>query len=300
MAEPELAVKQSGFGGRGYKHPLTGRIVPSVTTVLKAANKPAITQWAVDQTAAYAVANIDSLMNRSELQGWGFLRFFHKRNPLPLEDGTDIRNFHIGVLDDAAELGTSTHNWIEADVDPNMPFPDTTLESESFWQMVAVWNKFKSEHVIEAVYTELTVWNEIEGYAGTLDGLWLIDGKLYLLDLKTSRGIWPEHSMQLAALRNAKTMLVKQDDGTYKELPFDLDIENVGMLHIRPDDVETNGQPKPAYIELVEAQDLDLHWEAFKGLLRYKKAERAIQQRRLDEKNAAKAAKKEEEASQAQ
>lgn len=313
MAEPELAVKQSGFGGRGYKHPLTGRVVPSVTTVLKAANKPAITQWAVDQTAAYAVANIDSLMSRSELQGWGFLRFFHKRNPLPLEEGTDIRNFHLGVLDDAAELGTSTHNWVEADVDMNLPFPDTTLEPDTFWQMVAVWNEFKLHHTVEPVYTELTVWNETWGYAGTLDGLWLIDGKLYLLDIKTSRNLWPEHLMQLAALRNAETMLVKQADGTWLELPFNLPIDNIGMLHIRPDDVENNGQPKPAYIELVEAEDLDLHWEAFKGLLKYKQAERAIQQRRLDEKAAAKAEaiaeqkrrsfhiiKKEEESSQQQ
>lgn len=295
---PKLAVKQSGYDGRGYKHPHEGNVVPSVTTVLKQAAKPALVQWAVDQTAAYAVANIDSLLSRSELQGWGFLRFFHKRNPLPLEEGVDIRNYHIGVLDDAAELGNSTHAYIEAEVDPKFPYPDTSKEAENFWQMVAVWDIFRGAHTIEPVHTELTVWNKTLGYAGTLDGLWLIDGELWLLDIKTSRGLWAEHDMQLAALLNAEFMLIEQPDGTWTEEPFEFPFDKVGKLHIRPDDVENNGTPKPAYCELVEAEDLDLHWEGFKGLLTKAHATRAIQKRVLDKKNAAKAAAKEESSQQ--
>lgn len=295
---PKLAVKQSGYGGRGYKHPETGRVVPSVTTVLKEAAKPALVQWAVDQTAAYAVANIDSLLNRSELQGWGFLRWLHKRNPLPLTEGVELRNFHIGVLDDAAELGNSIHAWVEAEVDPVFSYPDTTLEADVFWQMVAVWDIFKSAHTIEPVYTELTVWNETLGYAGTLDGLWLIDGELWLLDIKTARGLWPEHDMQLAALLNAEFMLLEKPDGTWQQLPFDVKVDKVGKLHIRPDDTENDGTPKPAFAKLVESSDLDLHFEEFKGLLHKAHSSRAIQTRRLDEKKAAKAAIREETSQQ--
>lgn len=296
---PELSVKQSGFGGRGYKHPLTGQVVPGVTTITGAAHKPALLQWVVDQTAAFAVANIDSLLNRSELQGWGFLRWYHKRNPLPLEEGTDIRNFHVGVLNDAAELGTSMHDLIEADVDNRRPYPDTSFEPPQFHQMVPVWEQFKSEHTIEPLFTEATVWNSELGYAGTFDGLWLIDGKLYLIDIKTSRNTWPEHHMQLAALLNADVIVTRNEEGEWVEIPLsDFQIEGVKIIHIRPDDTENDGTPKPAYIEMLDGEDLDLHWNGFKGLLMYKTAERAITQRRNEEKAAARAAKKEEAKSQ--
>ena len=296
---PELSVKQSGFGGRGYKHPLTGQVVPGVTTITGSAHKPGLIQWVVDQTAAFAVANIDSLMNRSELQGWGFLRWYHKRNPLPLEEGSDIRNFHIGVLNDAAELGTSMHEFIEADVDDTRAFPDTTFEPAAFHQMVPVWEQFKREHTIEPIFTEATVWHAELGYAGTFDGLWIIDGKICLIDIKTSRNTWPEHFMQLAALKNATKLVVKDEAGVWQELDLaEWGIESVRIIHIRPDDTENDGTPKPAYIEMIEAEDLDLHWQGFKGLLMYKTAERALQVRRNEEKAAARAAKKEEAKSQ--
>ena len=107
--EPKLRVRSSGHGGSGYKHPHTGDVVPGVTTVLKRLDKPGVLQWAVDNTAAYAVANVDGLLNRTEEQGFGFLRWYWKRDPLK-GDLSDIRNYSDGVLNDAAELGTMMHD----------------------------------------------------------------------------------------------------------------------------------------------------------------------------------------------
>ena len=195
MAEPKLRVRSSGHGGSGYKHPLTGKIVPGVTTVLKKLDKPGIVQWAVDNTSAYAVANIDSLLNRTEEQGYGFLRWYWKRDPLA-SDQDDIRNYSAGVLNDAANLGTLMHDWIAAEHDA-MPYPDVSLAPEYFWQMVAQWDEWKSQHDVEPMFTETTLWSHQYGYAGTADGLWLIDGVPTMLDIKTSRNVWDEHFMQL-------------------------------------------------------------------------------------------------------
>jgi hypothetical protein len=279
VTSPELAVARSGFSGRGYKHPLTGAVVPSVTTVLKMAAQPGLTQWAVDQTAAYAVANIDSLLTKTESQGWGSLRWYWKRNPLPLEEGYDVRNYHAGVLNDAAELGTSMHEWIEADIDPGFTYPDTAGQPDEFWQMVSVWDAWREQHEIRPDLTETTVWNDDEGYAGTFDLLVWIDGELWLIDVKTSRNLWPEHTMQLAALQNARTVLLKQEDGSYIEEPwwgYTQEVDHYGFLHVRPDDVDNAGNFIPAYVELQEAQYLDEHYTWFKGLLKAKKAEIAI------------------------
>lgn len=277
MTHPVLAVPTSGFGGRGYKHPHTGVMVPSVTTVLKAAAKPAITQWAVDQTAAYAVANIEGLYSRSDERGYRMLRWYWNRKEQPLTDEVDINNYHEKVLNDAAELGTAMHEWIQADVVGDVPYPDVSKQSPAFWEMVEVWNQFRNWHDIEPYFTENTVWNGEAGYAGTFDGVWKIDGKVTLLDIKTSRSLWPDHLMQIAALMNAPDLLMPIEGDTYSVVKgWQEHIEAVSFLHIRPNDVENDGRAKPAYVELVEATDLDLHYQAFLGLLQYKQAERAI------------------------
>lgn len=278
MTLPKLAVANSGLGGRGYKHPLRPDlgIVPSVTTVLKAAAKPAIVQWAVDQTSAYAVANAHELLTRSDPQAYNMLRWYHNRSPKLIEEGFDLRNYHEGVLNDAAELGTAMHEWIQADVVGTIPYPDVSHQSDLFWQMVEVWNKYRAEHDIIPHFTESTVWNVEEGYAGTFDGVWQIDGVMTLLDIKTSRSLWPDHEMQIAALLEADDMLMEVGEEYMSVTGWRGVVKQVGFLHVRPDDVTTKGEFLPAYCEYQPAKDLDLRYQQFLGLLSYKKAERAI------------------------
>lgn len=51
----------------------------------------------------------------------------------------------------------------------------------------------------EIIAQDLPVWNEQEGYAGTLDFLFVKDGTLYLPDLKTGQSVWPSHELQVSA-----------------------------------------------------------------------------------------------------
>lgn len=274
--EPKLRVRSSGHGGSGYKHPLTGDVVPGVTTVLKKLEKPGITQWAVDNTAAYAVANIDSLLTRTEEQGYGFLRWYWKRDPLESDSG-DIRNFSNGVLSDAAELGTLMHDWIAAE-HADHPYPDVSLAPPYFWEMVAEWDKWKSEHDVEPIYTETTIWSHQYGFAGTADGLWRIDGIVTMLDVKTSRNTWDEHYMQLAALGACDAALFETDNGwEERAVP---DFSQYALLHIRPSDTDRNGNPMLPFCELKVAnmEEIPVHFEAFLGLLEVTKAQAKIKE----------------------
>lgn len=276
---PRLAVPNSGWGGRGYKNPVSGdgRVVPSITTVLKAESKPAIAQWVANQTAAYAVANVDQLLTRSEDVGYKMLRFYWNRTP-KVNAETDIFNYHEGVLEDAAEMGTWLHEYVQADVDGSEEeYPDLDAANDSHWQMVEKWNAFKADHDIRAHFTERTVWNDELGYAGTLDGVWEFDGKLCLMDIKTSRGLYTSTWMQLAALWNSPEMFTPQDDDTYASLTgWQKPIENIGVLHVRPNDWDSRGNPMDAFCKWVPANDLDLHFEGFKGLLQYGLAQKAV------------------------
>jgi len=263
--EPKLRVRSSGHGGSGYKHPKTGDIVPGVTTVLKQLNKPGIVQWAVDNTAAYAVANIDGLLNRTEEQGYGFLRWYWKRDPLDGDLG-DIRNWSNGVLNDAAELGTLLHDWVAAEHDA-CPYPDVTNALYFFWEMVEEWNAFTTRHSITPLYSEVTLWNKKYGYAGTADGIWEIDGEIVLIDLKTSRNTWDEHWMQLTALAECETMLVETTDG-WEELETPV-YDKLALIHIRPSDTDKNGNPMLPFanMKVMPESERDVMFKAFKGLL---------------------------------
>lgn len=282
MTLPALAVANSGWGGRGYKNPVTEghEVVPSITTVLKAEAKPAIAQWTADQTAGFAVANAQSLLTHSDDWGFKMLRWYHKRAPKEITPDLDLNNYYTGVLDDASEMGSWTHEWIQRDIAPadwGLEYPDTAKAHDSHWEMVEQWDRFKSEHDIRPHFIERTVWHGELGYAGTLDGVWEIDGKYCLMDIKTSRGLYTSTWMQLAALYNAPEMFVPQPDDSYAALrDWQLPVQEVGVLHVRPRDVDHRGNDMPAFCKWVPAKDLDHHFRAFQGLLMYGQAQRDV------------------------
>ena len=55
----------------------------------------------------------------------------------------------------------------------------------------------------EVIATEYTVWNERYHYAGTVDLKCRINGKLWLIDFKTSAEIWPPYELQVCAYKHA-------------------------------------------------------------------------------------------------
>lgn len=61
----------------------------------------------------------------------------------------------------------------------------------------------------EVIDAEYVVWNERYGYAGTVDLKVRIDGVVWIIDIKTSKQIWPSMEIQIAAYKRADTSLPK-------------------------------------------------------------------------------------------
>lgn len=178
MTTPALAENVKGKG-RHYKHPVTGELLPSITNVLGAAvNKPALPRWAAKVVAEQAVAMRDSLPNLDEEEAITILK------QSPWRSSTR-----------AADRGTTIHAYLEArmqGLEPQEISGDAARYRKAADAWLADWQP-------EPVAVELTVFGD--GYAGTGD-LWCktSDGKLVVLDYKTSKAIYPEAALQLAAL----------------------------------------------------------------------------------------------------
>jgi hypothetical protein len=64
----------------------------------------------------------------------------------------------------------------------------------------AEWHKDNNPTLLAS---EITVINEVIGYAGTVDFFCEISGEKWIIDFKTSANIWASHELQLSAYRHA-------------------------------------------------------------------------------------------------
>lgn len=306
--EPRLRVRASGLGGSGYRIPTwveNGKpvVVPGVTTVLGALDKPGVVQWAVDNTAAYAAANAQELLNRTEVQGFNMLRWYHRKTPDFDDPIQEMRDYSNGVLNDLADLGTMIHDWIAFEVADMFP-PDLIREEQT--QMAEAYLDWKDQHYIEPVVSEVSVLNTDARYAGTLDHVWNLgcdhedpclgqsDGELIptMVDVKSSRAVRDSHIAQLAALGAANVMMrevgvdypgaveydTKQWGKTYWVEDVPPDFSRYAILQVRPKDIDKSGERIPAFCSLhpVDQRFIDLGYETFLGALRVRHAERSI------------------------
>ena len=76
------------------------------------------------------------------------------------------------------------------------------LSVEEYEAILAFANWFKAIKP-KVKSRETTVFNDKEGYAGTIDLLCEIEGQEWLIDFKTGQNIWPSYEMQVSAYRRA-------------------------------------------------------------------------------------------------
>jgi hypothetical protein len=179
MTAPALAVNVKGKG-RHYEHPETGELVPSVTNIIGVLDKPALPRWAAKLVAERAWDLRASLENMDRDEAIDILK------------GSPWRNSTR-----AADRGTSIHEYLQA-VAEGAPVPE--LEGDALRYREAADTFLKAyEPVFEL--TEFTVFGD--GYAGTADFMADIAGRSLIGDYKTSKALYPEIALQLAAIRHA-------------------------------------------------------------------------------------------------
>ncbi|MFD5058223.1 hypothetical protein [Streptomyces sp. NPDC058394] len=234
--------------GRYYDDPAGGPALVSVTNVLDTAvQKRALIPWAVKLTVEHVLDNLYEVNTRVDDDRPALTR--------------EIKAVHVDVKEAAADLGDRVHAAAEARV-LGSPIADDAQVAPylaQFNKWLALWSVDLAEHVVA---TEITVFHRRLGYAGTADlMIWLPTGpdgalELWLIDYKTSatrsaKSVYPENTLQLAALRYAETVLLPDD--TDAPMP---PIQRTGVLNLRA--------KSHALVEMPAGRDAH---RAFRGLL---------------------------------
>lgn len=131
---------------------------------------------------------------------------------------------HKDKLEDAGEVGHIAHNWVEQWIKAVLKSDDSRKEEllanmpkdERASNGAVAALDWMQRHNVRWISTERKIYSRKYGYAGTLDGLCVVDAcddsqccphqfkdRLSISDWKTSNGLYPEYRLQTAAYQQA-------------------------------------------------------------------------------------------------
>jgi hypothetical protein len=197
------------FNERAHKYWLDGKPIPGVTTLLgKGLPKPAIPYWAAKTVAEYVVDNPEAV---DQLRKMG-------RGPAVAA----LKGIPWERRDEAAVRGTAVHALAEEVIHGReVDVPDHLLAHVEGY--VAWLDAFK----VEPILTEFQVASRQFWYAGTGDAIVRIGDTTWLLDWKTSKGVYGSTALQVAAYAGADFYV--DDNGDEQPVP---EVDRIGVVHV--------------------------------------------------------------------
>lgn len=231
--------RNDDYGDRVYTHPATGEEFRSVTTILKAASKPALERWKLTTISKWAAANIETLAAVDDQD---------QRADL-------IRSSQYASSKESADIGNRAHKVIEHRA---LGITDSQeVLDPSAGYVNKMWDELTTEFEIEVLHAEATLINRAVGYAGSGDLIVRIrpqgatKWKRAVIDAKSGKSIYGSVALQLVGYAKAEAIL--HSDGSEEPMPV---IHETYALHVRP----------RSWALIPMRYDVTV-WEAFKALV---------------------------------
>ena len=201
------------FDKRLHSYKVGEEIVPSATKVLGVISKPALVPWALKMGVEWFEGKVfkdeESSANGTHVY----------KSPLGLDSIIKgIKSAHRQTSTSAINIGTITHDWVEDAINfhikggeiPELPTQEEALNS------IDAFKSWVQENDIEWISAEEKLYHRKHKYAGTVDALANINGEYCVIDWKTSKAVYPEYHLQVAAYAKAvEDMYEKKVDATY-------------------------------------------------------------------------------------
>lgn len=197
------------FNAKTHRYFLDGRPIPGVTTLLgKGLPKPALPYWAAKSVAEYVADNPDGV---EAFRSTG-------RGPMVAA----LKEIPWQKRDEAAVRGTDVHALAE-----ELVHGRPVEVPEHLAGHVEGYSRWLDTFAVEPVLTERPVASRQWWYAGTFDLIARIDGETWGLDVKTSKAVYGETALQIAAYMTAE--FYQDHDGAEVPLP---EVERMGVIHV--------------------------------------------------------------------
>lgn len=113
------------------------------------------------------------------------------------------------LKESAGDRGTRIHHAIEdllrgVPIQHNAVYDGVELSVDEYWAVMTFKSWWKTlPPDTELLGMEYVVWNKEHGYAGTVDLKLKIGGLVWIIDIKSSKSVWPEHILQVSSYRHA-------------------------------------------------------------------------------------------------
>jgi len=174
------------FDERKHVYRVNGKTVPGVTGILGVISKPALVPWAVKMCGEYLAKTLKPGIQLDEVE---IARLIN-----------EMKRRYKDVTAEAADIGTHVHKWAEQHAKgENPPWP-VNPQVRSGVEAYCAWLE---AHHVEPVFVERRIYSRVREFAGTVDLVAKIDGRLCIADFKTSSALYDEMRLQLAAYQYA-------------------------------------------------------------------------------------------------
>lgn len=213
MTAPKVHTIKRG-GSRFYVDPFSKEKVPGVTSILNMLPKPLLKPWGERTVAEFAADNIGTIVDMMVKGQRKEAVDYVKRAPYRETSG-------------AAEIGDEVHKLAEKMILGEAVgrfHPDLSGYVDGF-------RDFMDAFQPTLLHSEVTIWSDTHGYAGSTDAIVEIAGETIIMDFKTTRsGIHEEVALQLTAYSRGDVII--DADGERRPMP---EIAGAAALWLRPD-----------------------------------------------------------------
>lgn len=177
-------MKEFTFDKEKHEYTLDGKLLTGVTSILGVIAKPFLLPWGVKLTAEEVKKRLPELKEAKTAKEVD-------------EILKECKRAHTKARDKAGDKGTIIHEKIEEYVNQclNENNGEPMEASGNYVEQFAHWAR---ENVSKFVFSEKRLYSEKHWYAGTVDIIYRDkNDKLWIADVKTSNGIYPEMFAQM-------------------------------------------------------------------------------------------------------
>lgn len=211
------------FDVKNHVHKLDGKNLTGITTILSVINKPYLIQWSANMACEYVKNNLKDLKDMDEV----------------LENA---KVAHTKKKEKAGGIGTKVHKAVENYINSGELKAEDKLVQRCLNNFIS-WAK---EDKVEFVESEKNLYSRKYWLGGIVDFVCKIDGEIWIGDIKTSSGIYPENFLQMAGYQ-----LMLEELGIYSNIKGHI------VVNLRKDGT----------MEVKKNCEIDSHREAFLSAL---------------------------------